>query len=110
MKKAIATLMLLTGGLFAAPAVNVEIGIGFGAPAPVAIVQPAMPAPGYVWVNGFYQPNGVWIAGYWAPPVPVAVVREAPRVDVNRYNGDRDGHARVIEHPADNRGADQFRR
>ena len=109
MKKAIATLMLLTGGLFAAPAVRIGIGIGVGAPAPVAIVRPAMPAPGYVWVNGFYQPNGVWVAGYWAPPAPVAVIREAPRVDFDHYNHDRDDRGRFVEHRADNRG-DNFRR
>jgi hypothetical protein len=48
MKKAIATMMLVAGGLFAAPAVRV--GIAIGVPAPVAVVRPACPGPGYTWV------------------------------------------------------------
>jgi hypothetical protein len=63
MKKAMAVMMLLAGGMFAAP--RVAVGIGFGIPAPVAVVRPVCPGPGYTWVNG-----------YWAPPV---VVRVAPR-------------------------------
>ncbi len=74
MKKAIATMMLLAGGLFAAPAVH--IGIGFGVPAPAAVVRPACPGPGYTWTDGYYGSNGAWVAGYWAPP---AVVNIAPR-------------------------------
>jgi hypothetical protein len=82
MKKAIAVMMLLAGGLFATP--RVAVGIGFGAPAPVAVVRPVCPGPGYAWVNGYYGPAGVWVAGYWAPP---AVVRVAPRY----------AHARVYD-------------
>jgi hypothetical protein len=81
MKKAIAVMMLLAGGLFAAP--RVSFGVGFGAPAPVAVVQPACPGPGYTWMDGYYA-GGAWVAGYWAPPV----VRVAPRYE----------HARVIDH------------
>jgi len=69
MKKAMFATMLLAGSLFAGP--RVAIGIGIGAPAPIAVVRPACPGPGYVWVDGYYAPNGVWMAGYWAPPVPV---------------------------------------
>ncbi len=72
MKKTVALMMILAGGLLAAP--RVTVGIGFGAPAPVAVV-PVCPGPGYVWMNGYYAPNGVWVAGYWAPP---AFVRVAP--------------------------------
>jgi hypothetical protein len=57
MKKPIATMMLLAGGLFAAPAVRV--GIGIGVPAAVAVVRPACPGPGYTWVDGYYAPNGI---------------------------------------------------
>ncbi len=102
MKKAVAMVMLLAGGMFAAPRVN--IGIGFRAPAPVAVVRPACPGPGYTWVDGYYGANGVFVNGYWAPPV---VVRPAPhidrythaRIDVhdrfdNRGRGDRDDHRR----------------
>ncbi len=72
MKKAIAVMMLLAGGLLAAP--RVTVGIGIGIPAPVAVV-PACPGPGYTWVNGYYGPAGVWVGGYWRGP---AVVRIAP--------------------------------
>jgi hypothetical protein len=37
MKKTVAVMMLLAGGLFAAP--RVTVGIGFGVPAPVAVVR-----------------------------------------------------------------------
>lgn len=73
MKKAMLTMMMLAGGLFAAP--HIAVGIGIGVPAPVAVVRPVCPGPGYVWMDGYYAPNGVWVAGYWAPP---AVVRVGP--------------------------------
>ena len=93
MKKTIAMMMLLGGGLFAAP--RISVGIGFGAPAPVVVARPACPGSGYTWVDGYYAPNGVWVAGYWAPP---ALVQENVRVyerDHDRYNDhfrDRDVH------------------
>jgi len=86
MKKAIAVMMLLGGGLFAAPRIN--IGIGFGAPAPVVVARPVCPGPGYTWVDGYYAPGGVWIAGYWAPP---AVVRQNVRAYARDFRG-RDFH------------------
>jgi hypothetical protein len=90
MKKAIAMMMLLGGGLFAAPAVR--FGVGFGAPAPVAVVRPLCPGPGYAWVNGYYAPDGVWVGGYWAPPA--AIVRVAPRFHRARAFDGRFGHFR----------------
>ncbi len=89
MKKAIAVMMLLGSGLFAAPRVTVGIGIGF--PAPVAVVRPVCPGPGYSWVNGYYAPNRVWVAGYWAPP---AVVRVAPPIGRGRIADHRFEHFR----------------
>ena len=97
MKKTIAVMMLLAGGLFAAP--RIQFGIGFGAPAsPVAVVRPACPGPGYTWVDGYYAPNGGWVAGYWAPP---AVVTVAPSYGYGygyAPHFDRDDHARVVDH------------
>lgn len=84
MKKAMIAMMLLAGGLFAAP--SVRFGVEFGVPAPVAVVRPVCPGPGYTWVQGAYG-NG----GYWAPP---AVVRVAPRVDYHR-DFHRDGDRRL---------------
>ena len=86
MKKAMAVMMLLAGGIFAAP--RIDVGIRLGAPAPVAVVRPVCPGPGYTWVDGYYATGGAWVAGYWAPPVAVRVApRVAPRVE----------HARVYE-------------
>jgi hypothetical protein len=90
MKKAIAMMMLLGGGLFAAPAVR--FGVGFGAPAPVAVVRSVCPGPGYAWVNGYYAPGGVWVGGYWAPPA--AVVHVGPRLDRGRAFDGRFEHFR----------------
>jgi hypothetical protein len=59
MKKAMMAMMLMAGGLFAAP--HVAVGIGFGVPAPV-VVRPVCPGPGYVWVNGYWQPPVVRVA------------------------------------------------
>ncbi len=76
MKKAMTVMMLLAGGVFAAP--RVDVGIRFGAPAPVAVVRPVCPGPGYTWVDGYYADGGAWVAGYWAPP---AIMRVAPRYE-----------------------------
>ena len=89
MKKTMAVMMLLAGGLVAAP--RFSVGVGFGAPAPVAVVQPACPGPGYSWVDGYYGPSGVWVAGYWAPPV---AVRVAPRFERPRFVDHRFDHFR----------------
>jgi hypothetical protein len=99
MKKAMAAMIILAGTLCASPRVSVELG--FGAPAPVAAIQPPCPGPGYNWVAGYYAPNGFWIPGYWAPPVAVQI---APRYE----------HARAFDHHVDdhhfNRHDDHFRR
>ena len=89
MKKAIAVMMILAGGMLAAP--RVTVGFGFGVLAPVAVVRPVCPGPGYVWMDGYYAPNGVWVAGYWAPP---AVVRVAPRFAHERFVVPRFEHFR----------------
>jgi hypothetical protein len=101
MKKAlIATMFLAATSMFAAP--RISVGIGFGAPAQVAIVRPACPGPGYTWVDGYYT-NGAWVAGYWAAPAPVVRYdrddfhrddRDARRVIVPERHVDRDGHDR----------------
>jgi hypothetical protein len=70
MKKAMLAMALVAGSALAAP--RISVGIGFGAPAPVAVVRPACPGLGYVWVDGYYGPSGVWVPGFWRPPVVVA--------------------------------------
>lgn len=87
MKKVMATMMLLAGGLLAAPSVAVRIGIG--GPAPVAVVRPACPGAGYVWVDGYYGPNRAWVNGYWRAPV----VHVDTRFDHDRhFDHGRDFH------------------
>jgi hypothetical protein len=100
MKKTIAVLMLLAGGLMAAP--RVTIGIGFGAPAPVVVARPVCPGPGYTWVDGYYAPTGGFVAGYWAPPTVVRV--ERPIVRERVYN------RQINDRHIDNRQVDHFRR
>lgn len=61
--------------------VRVGVGEGFGAPVVhgfvgpsrvVVAARPAMPGPGYVWIDGYRGPTG-FVAGYWGrPPVPGA--------------------------------------
>ncbi|HUA22028.1 MAG TPA: hypothetical protein VMB25_24965 [Bryobacteraceae bacterium] len=92
MKKAIAVMMLMAGGLFAAP--RISVGIGFGAPAPVVVARPVCPGPGYTWVNGYYGPGNVWVAGYWAPPAVVVAPRYHARVFDRHLDGRRDEHFR----------------
>ena len=94
MKKAIATMMLLAGGLLAAP--HVRFGVDIGVPAPVAVVRPACPGPGYAWVDGYYGANGVFVAGYWAPPVVrvAPAIRVAPRPVIHAYDHGRVEHFR----------------
>jgi hypothetical protein len=84
MKKAMVTMMLLAGGLFAAP--RFGVGVTFR-PAPVAVVRPICPGPGYAWVDGYWA-GGVWTAGYWRPPVVRVgpVVRVAPRPYFRGYD------------------------
>jgi hypothetical protein len=89
MKKAMVAMMFLAGGLFAAP--RISFGVNIGVPAPVAVVRPACPGPGYAWVDGYYA-NGAYVNGYWRPPV----VRVAPRYD----------RAPVYNHRFDNRRVD----
>ena len=60
-------MILLAGSALAGP--RFSVGIGFGAPAPVAVVRPLCPGPGYVWVEGYYGPNGYWVPGFWRAPV-----------------------------------------
>ena len=84
MKKALIAMVLLAGSALAGP--RISIGIGFGAPAPMAMMRPACPGPGYIWVDGYYGPNRVWVPGFWRRPAVVV----APRFVVpHSFNYDR---------------------
>ena len=91
MKKTLLVMMLVAGSAMAAPRFGFSVGIG--APAPVAVVQPPCPGPGYVWVDGYYEPDGDWVQGYWrAPAVNVVVGPRYYDRDDYRRNFDRDRH------------------
>jgi Na+/proline symporter len=90
MKKAMLAMVLLAGSAFAGP--RIAVGIGFGAPARVAVVRPACPGPGYVWVDGYYAPNGIWVAGFWRAPVFGVAV--APHLAPHYFAYDRGRDAR----------------
>jgi hypothetical protein len=74
---------LLLGFAFAAPvpAAHAQIGIGLSitiAPPILPIyIQPALPAPGYIWTPGYwaYGPDGYyWVPGTWVQPPMVGVL------------------------------------
>jgi hypothetical protein len=71
---------------------QVSVGIVIGAPPPpqVAVVVPAMPDPGSVWVEGYWYPVGrhyKWHEGYWTRPPYEGAHWVAPRHDGERYYG-----------------------
>src|SRR5215510_7745201 len=85
--KLLAILLLAAGSSFAAS--RFSIGFSYGSPgyyaAPVAVVRPAYPGPGYYWVDGYWGWNygrRVWVPGYWVRR------QHVERYD-NRYYDDR---------------------
>ena len=86
MKKLLPLLLLAAGGMFG----QVSVGISIGAPPPprVVKVRPAMPGPGFVWVDGYWYVVGhkyVWHAGYWTRPPYEGAVWVAPHHDGARW-------------------------
>lgn len=55
---------------------SAEVVVRVAPPAAVVETRPAVPGPGYVWINGYQQWNGsayVWVPGKWEmPPRPHA--------------------------------------
>jgi len=100
MKSRLLVLVFLAGGAaFAGP--RFFVGVGFGAPAPVAFYAPppapivaaymaAAPGPGYAWVGGYWNPVGprwAWHAGSWAPRPYAHAYWVAPRYYGRRFYG-----------------------
>lgn len=100
MRKKLLTLALFAiGGLFA----QVSVGIRIGPPPPPRVVaRPAIPGPGYIWVDGYWYPvNGryVWHQGYWTRPPYEGARWVGPHHDGERfYAGYWDGARGRIEH------------
>jgi hypothetical protein len=86
MKTKLAALLLMAGGAVLAEP-RVAIGIQIGGPAPVVVngYRPPYPGPGYVWVEGYYDPYGDWIDGYWSLPPYTGAYWVAPRYTSGRY-------------------------
>jgi len=92
MKHLIRATLLVAMLLFTARAseAQVSVGIMIGAPPPlrVAVVVPAMPDPGHVWVEGYWYPVGKhykWHEGYWTRPPYEGARWVAPHHDGDRY-------------------------
>jgi len=99
MKKALLAMVLLAGSALAGP--RVSISIGFGAPAPLAMVRPACPGPGYAWVDGYYGRNHVWVPGFWKRPVAVVAPHSftyVRRHDDHRNDFRHDDHRNDFRH------------
>jgi hypothetical protein len=100
MKKALLAVVLLAGSALAGP--RISIGIGFGAPAPMAMMRPACPGPGYVWVDGYYGRNRAWVPGFWRRPAVVAPRFVAP----HSFSYDRRNDYRHDDHGRNDHGRD----
>src|SRR5690349_18882467 len=73
MLKTVTLTALMLTAFVSTAAAQVSIGIHIGPPPPPPVVRvaPVAPAPGYVWVQGYWYPVGPsyrWRAGYWAAP------------------------------------------
>jgi WXXGXW repeat (2 copies) len=66
-----------------------QISVSIGTPPPPIRyeVRPAMPSPGYVWVDGYWGVNGgryVWVPGVWRRPPYAGAYWSHPHYD--HYN------------------------
>src|SRR5712692_6749092 len=100
-KKLLAMALLVAGSMFG---VDVSVGIRIGPPPPprVVRVRPAIPGPGFVWVEGYWYPTGNhyrWHEGYWTRPPYDGSVWIVPRHDGGLfYNGYWEGPRGRWEH------------
>ena len=71
-----AAFLAATGSAFAHSRFSIGISVGpaygyYAPPPPPPVAYYAAPAPGYVWVSGYYYsvgPRRVWRPGYWSRP------------------------------------------
>jgi len=93
--KLLLALTLLAGSLAAQPRVSFGMSFGSGGyyppppPPRYAYAQPRCPGPGYVWVDGFWQPGRdryYWQPGAWMRPPHPRSRWTAPRYNRGHWN------------------------
>jgi len=93
MRKLLAVLALSAAlvGTAHSAAAQVSFAVRIGPPPPPRpYIVPVRPAPGYVWVDGFWYPQGshyVWRKGYWARPPYKGAYWVHPSYANGRYYG-----------------------
>ncbi len=83
--------LLLAAASSASAQVSFNVHIG-PPPPPVAYHVPAMPGPGYVWVEGYQYPQGShyrWHDGYWTRPPYAGAYWVAPYHTGSQYYAGR---------------------
>ncbi len=106
--KLMAILLMAGGALFGQPRVSIGVHIGAHpvyrpirvAPVrwAVGVYRPPCPGPGYVWIDGYYDPYGAWLDGYWAYPPYAGAYWVTPRYYGGRYIAGYWGGPRGIYH------------
>ncbi|MEQ1945636.1 MAG: hypothetical protein ABL995_00500 [Bryobacteraceae bacterium] len=100
--KLMALMILVAGSAFAQSSFSVGVNIGgpgyYAPAAPYYVARPPMPAPGYMWIDGYYDAYRRPVPGYWATPPYAGAYWVAPRYNGGRFyngywNGPRRGYA-----------------
>ena len=101
MKKTLLGFMLLAGLSICSAQIGIGIRIG-PPPPPRVVVRPAIPGPGYAWVDGYWyvvDNRYRWHEGYWTRPPYEGAHWVGPRHDGERfYSGYWDGEHGRREH------------
>jgi hypothetical protein len=84
--KLLSLMLLAAGAVFG----QISIGISIGPPPPPRVyrVRPVAPAPGFVWVDGYWYPQGHkyrWHDGYWTRVPYAGAAWIGPRYDGGRF-------------------------
>jgi len=55
-------------------------------PQEAVAMQPPMPGPGYIWIDGYYDASGVFVPGFWDLPPYAGAFWVGPRFFGGRWN------------------------
>ena len=95
-KKRLLAFAVLVAALWLTAAARVDLGVAVGTPPPPpppgVVVGPVgvAPAPGYVWVPGYWDWVGgrwVWVDGRWILPPRARAVWVDPRIEFRWHKG-----------------------